>query len=1628
MSIDASFEAANDGLEILTINDIFLRVQPTDIQTLENKSPETVGMLRSSKSFTYASKFVKGSVFIVLAFDINNEVDRINMVKLCTYIDLYPFLFVKSEKLATYTRHTYSDISDFQIYGVHAYSIEARAETQGVYYITLDLEYFNYNPFASKLSFYNLKSQTTYSVNPNSGIPQTTVNSYSVVATDPADSDIFKGFFQKEINIRLAAVKNFLELNNSDFSHFGLKTPSFTSYTKDSDLPNNPNIETFSISTVKDPATLQSNPDPKQDPLTITKYYVEYDEVFNPSTKSTNLNQGNTVLQSIIITKRNYISSLSMRSYTYPVLQYMGKGQVDISLQMAGIAENPDSITSINTVKGAFQQLEANFSTLKQKAAYNVVKIDALINCFSPVFGVITISEKNTLSAQNQGVEGFELYLVEQDNRETIKQAQYTSSGATQNINIQELLTCMERVIQALDNPSTALVTPVPAVGSKTATQRTTGKPGYATQDQINSLAAIETKYGIPLGTLYGIMMCESGGKIAAVNATAVGAFQFTQGTARSYGLLGPGFDNRTNFELEADAAGRLIRDNLKRTGSITTAIENYNGEATKVSYAQKVLQYVSGTVNTATTIFNQLFTPGKSDLQNVADGAGVVLNRAFPGETDHIGDDYSKFKYFIQNSGKFTSDPAKLSIYQSLLQNTYIDVFKLANAGNAMALTCVTINNATLDKLASDLMNKFKEQGIPDLHIQDNFDLDLALSLGITDFRQIPPFFFLQQNVYFPFKNVSDVFDVFKAILNDPDAFAKARDLIQSSATIGLVSSEQKTAFVANISSPIITDYTNVNVSIKEDPLLGTIPLLNGANLSNSKGVLDDTSQTDIFTQNGSTIDPFGIPDIVNQQKISVASYFNQGMNLAFPSLKVYLVEGDETNIVKYFTNVTRYYYELDGIIEASLAQNNDENPIDVFTFRIANPSSVYTDRTVLYDKYAPTVDYKNLGNDQFHRFNANQIIIKPGVRLHVRAGYGNDPNQMECIFNGLITETGGEEVLECIAEGFGRELELFHHGDKPHESAFFLNASTKAIIANALNSKEVEHFGTFKYFGQQDNAGQRLITTSGNGIFNLFRITGKYTNIFLDSINAIDSNYNSNLINFGGLIPGSIQKAWYRYPIFKLTPYDMLKEMEFRHPGTLSKPALYEDSMSYFFGQKEQLYVYRDLDSRLQTDNLSSRSTSTIAKVLNFTNVFQPLYNFIGSTIGIKPSTSIYNAVKALRYKPICDMHIATSEHNIITNNIKATDDFSTVINVQYNDTVRGIDQEDFKNYEIKMDDNLRPSAHRESDLSMPGIDGLISAVRYGTVKMRREAETMYDGCLIMIGNPRIKPLDHIYINDKFRNMNGLIKVRECIHVWSLEDGYKTIVTPGLYAETTYIQYANSNLFPVLGAACRILAESNCDSAKQEYLSGNNFKINLALGTDFKNLTGTFNPNSSDPNSANSAVAGSIAIGTTALTYTLLRLGGITKLFTNDLLNQPVANIGTKLISGASSAASATAQSISRAILSESIFGAGGEAVSLLARGVLGIARFVALDNPITAALSLIAYDIYGNVSERMKGRQPLKIIPLQQNGLEYVAGIYGYQENTYPESVSSNIIQTKRDFVTLKNMIINATSSGY
>lgn len=155
-----------------------------------------------------------------------------------------------------------------------------------------------------------------------------------------------------------------------------------------------------------------------------------------------------------------------------------------------------------------------------------------------------------------------------------------------------------------------------------------------------------------------------------------------------------------------------------------------------------------------------------------------------------------------------------------------------------------------------------------------------------------------------------------------------------------------------------------------------------------------------------------------------------------AFPTYMLWLIdEGGRFAGMKLFDN----FYGLNSVIDFSVrtAKNSID---DTLVLRLSNAYGKLT--RGFNDQLIPEDDplfetpvgqwiMNILNRDHNIRSNfaseiieLNHIRLKPGVRIHLRAGYGSNVNSLQTIFNGTITEVEQGDIITVIAQSDALEL----------------------------------------------------------------------------------------------------------------------------------------------------------------------------------------------------------------------------------------------------------------------------------------------------------------------------------------------------------------------------------------------------------------------------------------------------------------------------------------------------------------------------------------------------------------------------------------------------------------------------
>ena len=777
-----------------------------------------------------------------------------------------------------------------------------------------------------------------------------------------------------------------------------------------------------------------------------------------------------------------------------------------------------------------------------------------------------------------------------------------------------------------------------------------------------------------------------------------------------------------------------------------------------------------------------------------------------------------------------------------------------------------------------------------------------------------------------------------------------------------------------------------------------------------------------------------------------NMAYHQQLALNVAFPVVKVYVIVGNEVEDPFVAGAVKmNHYFEIKGVQDIRINCNNDDTPVDTLLMNIANPSFIRTDNASVAGVNV-TRDFSHIGTEAEVSFISERIRLFPGARLHIRMGYSNNPNNLKTVFNGMITELANDKgiTMSVVGESYGRELLLEQL--YPAAPEFARSIDTPQLISRAMSEvqcinsfgkriSKLRHFNPMTDSDDTTDPETKRLTTNYLNIWKFYEPGNHrqrmYTNIYAAEIERLHTNYNTSLLNhlqlfniFNSDRSFINEQLGFGYAFNGQTPWDVLKEMEYRHPGTKMKPLFFQDRMTMFYGIKEQMYIARDLEPQYMK-SVERASDTELHKD--------------------------YLLKRPLRFDLVTGFHLASSETNILMNNMRINNKFNTCANVVYFDNTSEMannEQDESSVFQIKADDTMTAFDERYGTVRMRGIHGKYSAFMYGTTYLVKEAEKMYGGTITLVGNPCIKAGDFIYLNDNLRRYEGLIKVRECRHYMNAQTGFTTEITPGLFVEPRNFIY--SALMLKLAFVSKIALANSSFSASiasndevdfrtyQDFLGKLKFyakrRENWAdsLGWDW--MAGKVNGLVYE--TAGTPVVG-MALGVGSV-YSLSKL-----VSSGAKVNSILAKgIGSSLSIKAEVEGLRTASVVLKSIWSGSQTSKDmlkysrdtlkasreGKAAFNLIKGGLSaagavswfaasrslatlatVASAVLLTNPIgwliRAAVSIAFAYIGAKIQEAELTRQPLLLLPIANNGRPFLAGMSGYRYDTFVEAKLEN-----------------------
>lgn len=520
--------------------------------------------------------------------------------------------------------------------------------------------------------------------------------------------------------------------------------------------------------------------------------------------------------------------------------------------------------------------------------------------------------------------------------------------------------------------------------------------------------------------------------------------------------------------------------------------------------------------------------------------------------------------------------------------------------------------------------------------------------------------------------------------------------------------------------------------------------------------------------------------------------------MARAFPSFYIVLVdEGQEIGMYKLNDN----FYNVNSISEIQVHKSR-KIPADTCRIVMSNLYHTFTqddeDKVIEYE-YSPLDVFSSIfhpgeiyNKEQEKRLRQqplNKVKLTPGTRIHVRMGYGANAATLPIAFNGKIAEINAGDVMEIICQGDGVEL--------------------AQPILDDLDADELDNAdGAFGWF------------------LDLFDNASTPKEILTELLTLKGSFYKEMLKKWSnGLIKNPQRYGYMSFGDINYTKIFKNGEAAQNIFEAIGKPmwGSIENNVEASFNLAEAPKISMELMGKSYWDVLHICASATpdfIGAIAPFgmrSTVFHghPRYYYAYDYV-VTESGGVYE-----KRKPFQQYHIVTSYSDIIANHIKAD---STRIKTNAIGTFKAAGNTGLFGTRINqtprmfVDWDIYPENQKSMiydtqyyDKGIPLSFGIGKAIQWidryvidyfvgengdktqGVVQngypiakrmtanaLKNSMKDMYDGELIMLGTPSLKPHDRLYVLDIYENMNGQVLVESVTHSLSVDTGLTSTVVP--------------------------------------------------------------------------------------------------------------------------------------------------------------------------------------------------------------------------------------------------------
>ena len=708
-----------------------------------------------------------------------------------------------------------------------------------------------------------------------------------------------------------------------------------------------------------------------------------------------------------------------------------------------------------------------------------------------------------------------------------------------------------------------------------------------------------------------------------------------------------------------------------------------------------------------------------------------------------------------------------------------------------------------------------------------------------------------------------------------------------------------------------------------------------------------------------------------------------------AFPTYYMMLIdEGRELGSYKLHDN----FYNATNIVSFDVIKDR-KNPADTAHITLTNvyQAESTTEDTRLRAKESSTWDAfrsifspSTLGEDEEDRRTKNsgvldQLNLRAGARIHLRAGYGSNAVMLPIIFNGVIAEINSEATVEIVAQGDGVELcnpimddmEAQNIDQEVHPLSN--GSNPKDIINDMLTTSGGFIAKRFKgTFGRPDILGDNPygIYHFGDKDFKDIVASGEPTQNIFDALPTPVWDKESD----GGVIFD--QAPSISFDVFGKTPWDIINICRSVMPDFVAAVAPFDFRSTIFVGHPRYYYAY----SYSSTNGVVREKRKPFQQFHMYTSAADIVGNGITATsqnvkttaTGLYQVTASFNTKEQHKVGPLyADIDIYPEDQKLMivdTQLLAKGIPYIGAMGANFFTSFECIDQL-FSNDEFSLF-----NATGGHNMSAKGI-----AWRMTASALKDSMKEMYAGDMVVLGDTSIKPHDRMYINDTYTGISGQCTVKEVVHHMSLENGFITTISPDC------INTVQDTFEPVVAPWCNLVT---ANAAVQTLMVANFIRVLWSHATKasemeaFKNLGkkllgGTVEKVESAA-AKHATVAGALELGSAA--------GGLAK------------ELGGTAVDAAKGLGKKAIEKVGEGALGRFLARLGSHVLAGSVGGPVGIAASIAAAVAETVVIETVGRLVVNSFKRNARDLQVITLYPLKRYGRPWVAGVAGTKGMVY------------------------------